>query len=740
MRILFCTFLLSLAGFAQTTLPTSFDFATAPSTLPTGWSTNTSDNYSSGLLDNNGTTSRAGKLQSTGHYYLIEFFDEPGSVSYSLKSYGTNSFVGQLIVEESVNGSSWNTLHTFNNNDFNDSWSQFTDVPDVDSRFIRFNLVNKVSGTNAGLDDVSISAFSPVDEEINAVYNGNDIPSGTAIQFSTGVGNTKTLSIGIENLGSQGTLNITGSNISGSASSDYSVVSSPSNIQPGNNDSIKIEFTPSSSGNRFTQLSIDNNDSNEDPYIIQLEGIGGNTSTEPQDNPGNLTWETVKTYRLTGSFSPSDAENYLVVFSKSPINFIPLDGVEYENGQGVGNGKVAKAGSGTHFMIREAVAMDSFYVKVFGYNGQDQFTNYKESNPLEGAVKMPDATMIDPNYYSGIDETNSNFVDDLTALINPHFVRFYSNYGPDMVPRFLARDTTNGQRVITGVYSGEHVVYNPPFGWPETGMNREHTLPSSWMPGSSGSGSPQYQDFHHLFPTKAVANSQRSNHPLGKVVNVSNSYLEGKVGTDANGNTVYEPRDEQKGDAARAIFYMQTAYNTGSTSWAFEDLLSDGPNQKLAVLLEWHYNDLPSSFERARNDYLDSLQENRNPFIDSAHWVCYIDFKTMGYIPNPDSSCLEATLPKVDQPIDTTDSTIGIKQLLHPGFELYPNPSNGILFIQSEFQIVDLEIIDTQGRSILRESGVNRKRSEVEISETGIFFLRITDINGRKSHRRVIVQ
>ena len=227
-------FALILAGtsctlLAQTTLPTSWDFATTPASLPTGWSTNTTASYSSGLQDLSGGTSRAGKLQSTGHYFTVYFFDEPGTVTFNLRAYSSNgaNFSGTFLVEESENGSSWNTLETFGDNDFGNSWDQFTTTPDVDARYIRFNLSNKISGVNVGLDDVSISESVPTEQEINVLFGGNDVPSSTSVQFSSPVSAPLSLQFEIENLGSQDTLIISGANLSGVASGDFSISSTP---------------------------------------------------------------------------------------------------------------------------------------------------------------------------------------------------------------------------------------------------------------------------------------------------------------------------------------------------------------------------------------------------------------------------------------------------------------------------------------------------------------------------------
>ncbi len=72
-------------------------------------------------------------------------------------------------------------------------------------------------------------------------------------------------------------------------------------------------------------------------------------------------------------------------------------------------------------------------------------------------------------------------------------------------------------------------------------------------------------DQHHLFPThQNGANGIRSNHPFGIVATpdaTTGIFGDARFGTDLNGNTVYEPRDQHKGDAARAILYMIIRYD-----------------------------------------------------------------------------------------------------------------------------------------------------------------------------------
>jgi hypothetical protein len=234
-----------------------------------------------------------------------------------------------------------------------------------------------------------------------------------------------------------------------------------------------------------------------------------------------------------------------------------------------------------------------------------------------------------------------------------------------MISLFVARDTTDDRRVITCVYSGENKIYTEPFDFTTQGYSREHTYCHNWMPTNPADLLPEYNDYHHLFPTNQnSANAVRSNYPLGKVVTVSSTYLGAKFGLDANGHMVYEPRDDHKGDAARAMMYEAVCYNSVSgNNWKFPSYISGSIpyGQDQYVLKQWALQDLPSNWEISRNDFIDSLQENRNPFIDNPEYVCYVNFSDMTYETN---GCLAS-----------------IEEQLLNAFIVYPNPAKKELFL-----------------------------------------------------------
>jgi len=172
-----------------------------------------------------------------------------------------------------------------------------------------------------------------------------------------------------------------------------------------------------------------------------------------------------------------------------------------------------------------------------------------------------------------------------------------------------------------GSYSGEGSCYN-----------REHSWPKSWF----NEGYPMYTDMFHLVPTDGYVNGMRSNYPYGEVGSATwtsqNGSRLGSCATPGYNGTVFEPRDEYKGDFARAYFYMATRYEDVNASWHSYDpnaeavlLNNTFPFFKtwfLNMLGEWHVQDPVSTKEIDRNNNIYNLyQHNRNPFIDHPEYV-----------------------------------------------------------------------------------------------------------------------
>ncbi|WP_300660261.1 choice-of-anchor D domain-containing protein, partial [Fluviicola sp.] len=328
---LFFSLLVSMVSYSQAVLPTSWSFTTT--TLPTGWSES-----GTGFYTASGNTPPAMKFDNTGDYLIIYFASNPGALTYYLAG---NSFSGgTFTVEESGNGTTYTTLHAHTAPPAA-TCQMYTDVPQATTRYIRFIYTNKVGG-NIGLDDVNIAvgAATPA-QEINVKYSGTTLVSGSTQAVNSPVSTMTPFTFDVENLGTANALNISSAVISGANAADFTVASFPSTVAAGATQPLTVNFTPAAAGNRNAVLTINSDDADEAAYVINLYGIGGTLATEPANQPTNLVFSNVKSYRLTGSFTASTAEGFLVLRKKgSAISGVPVDGTVYQRGDIVGDAQV----------------------------------------------------------------------------------------------------------------------------------------------------------------------------------------------------------------------------------------------------------------------------------------------------------------------------------------------------------------------------------------------------------------
>ncbi|HEX6059351.1 MAG TPA: endonuclease [Gemmatimonadaceae bacterium] len=192
-------------------------------------------------------------------------------------------------------------------------------------------------------------------------------------------------------------------------------------------------------------------------------------------------------------------------------------------------------------------------------------------------------------------------------------------------------DDPDGDDTIVDIYTGRAETVTTRAEAAAVDFNTEH----SWPQSMGADELPAYSDLHHLFTADETANGQRLNHPFGVVVDTvwestpvaaPGGGTESSVrGLDADGRTVFEPRDSKKGDIARALLYFYVRYAMA------EDFDVDLSNFEIeeATLLQWHEQDPPDAFEQQRNALVFRAQGNRNPFIDRPELV-----EAVGDFPN----------------------------------------------------------------------------------------------------------
>ena len=193
------------------------------------------------------------------------------------------------------------------------------------------------------------------------------------------------------------------------------------------------------------------------------------------------------------------------------------------------------------------------------------------------------------------------------------------------------------------------------------GTNREHVwCQSRGFKAPTGANGPAGTDVHHLISGDGYVNGVPHNdNPYGFVdkdhiaVDAANkyAYCEGNyLGAPLHpseadlSSAVFEPQDSDKGDIARACFYMVACYNNLSGEGAVTqynpdlalcDYATSAEKSEISSevghavgmgilrdLLAWHRLDPVDDYEIHRNNLIYSnFQGNRNPFVDFPDWV-----------------------------------------------------------------------------------------------------------------------
>ena len=690
---------------AQTSLPTSWDCS--PSTLPVGWTTNITGYYTSASYMH--SAPNAAKFDATGIYLTVNFVDEPDTLIYYLR--GAFFSGGTFVIQQSVNGTNWATIRTFTDanipNSSLASATPFKDALSADSRYVRFFYTLKSSG-NVAVDDISVTLRPPGPEaKIKIKYNNKFVASGGTIVSGT----SNPVQLRVINQGTDSVLNIVSASFTGIDASMFSQSAAPMNINPGDSAIFNVNYTPAGAdGTKTAIVSMATNDADQNPYVVNIWAVKGCCASEPTQAASNLNFSYVKSFKFRVNFSDNTLppDHYLVLKKSSPITEEPFDGQSYRKGEYIGDAQVAYIGPAGYFYPSNVVANNHYYIKLFSFNGFPGYENY-----LTTTTASADTTTLENmigTYYDAIDEFSPTLWTDLHTLINNHFPVYYSDYISNLINNYESRDTLVGgksQKTVTCVYSGENYVYTEPFSF--TVFSREHVFCESWMPtynNANYTALPEYADYHNLQPVNQnKINVYRLNFPLGKVVTVQYQYLEGKKGLDSLNHVVFEPRDKIKGDCARAMFYQILCYDgVNGDDWYLPVVVDSATmyGQDESLLKKWNTQDPPDNYEIARNDYIFSLQSNRNPFIDHPEWANWFGFG-------------------VNSTINTNNSA--------DVFSIYPNPCNGEFSIQmGNSKDAILNVFDLKGIELYSASLKNNSANSIDLSKLnpGMYLYRIS--------------
>ncbi len=221
-------------------------------------------------------------------------------------------------------------------------------------------------------------------------------------------------------------------------------------------------------------------------------------------------------------------------------------------------------------------------------------------------------------------ETGATLLTNLRLDYKPTIIASYDAARDNMFRTIYEEDDT-----VTCVYTGMKRYLPPSALSPRTvmfdnnssvSMNTEHTYPQSKVLNEAGKA-----DLHHIFPTRALANNGRSSSPFDNIPsgNIDKWYLGTTVLSSPppaadipfyskqENNVAFEPRDDFKGNIARAMFYYYTMYKTEA-----DGVDANFFNSQKNVLCQWHLDDPVDSMEWVRTSRIAPFQNNLvNPFV-----------------------------------------------------------------------------------------------------------------------------
>ena len=285
--------------------------------------------------------------------------------------------------------------------------------------------------------------------------------------------------------------------------------------------------------------------------------------------------------------------------------------------------------------------------------------------------------------------SDQELLDALEGAYKPQSL--VNNYTNDTLYKKIYLEPGDSLRCV---YTG-YAVYLPPNQDPSQAafagnINLEHTYPKA-MGADVGLAE---DDMHHLYPSRADVNNYRGNLPFGEVNDPDADYwfyldqtqttIPGThidLYSEVINNGMFEPREDKKGNVARAMFYFYTMYKEQAD-------LANGAffESQRETLCQWHYADPVDSLEWTRTFLIAGYQEGRpNPFVLD----CTIPERSycqgMGLTCNPSSGYD----PELHLPFDA--------------FSIHPNPSKGQIrleYILSEDARVDIELYDPLGHLV----------------------------------------
>ena len=225
-------------------------------------------------------------------------------------------------------------------------------------------------------------------------------------------------------------------------------------------------------------------------------------------------------------------------------------------------------------------------------------------------------------YYDGIDFTlpPAQLYNVLQNKLEDHNANYSYGQARDMMKVADEWEEDNSRVVLIYGYNDndnncttDYTRHKDNFGGQSCEYNREHVFPRSLAnPGMGRANNNTIgiaADPHNIRAADQQANQNRQNYPFGP----------GSGNARVISGQHWYPGDEWKGDVARMMMYMYVRYGERCLPSLVGTGATQNTTEMLELFLEWNIEDPVSYLEIQRNDYLEDVYGNRNPFIDNPY-------------------------------------------------------------------------------------------------------------------------
>src|SRR5690554_1042806 len=342
------------------------------------------------------------------------------------------------------------------------------------------------------------------------------------------------------------------------------------------NNATEVYFKNEAGETSFVRLDTRVNGSNNPlasiavGEIISLENVTvGQYQQKAQFLFTTRSKVTVRPKDVNQPFIHGTQNHVYIIEVDTPINFL--------------NGVTAGNAAGANYLDKLTVDSSNVNYEVPGeYEVTYRLSGIEGYNDIVIKVSVNVRNQPKPGDYSGY---YSNLAGLNGDSLKNELSRLIRNTG-------RATGSTSQVKEVDKVGNTYYLIYtgNGAYG------NREHVWPQSKL------GSVK-DDLHNLRAAQVSVNSTRSNYPF-------TTKPSGRNGGWEKICRAFYPGDEHVGDVARIVLYISIRYNLNLSAVG-----------NLDMFLRWHEQDPVNNFERTRNDRIQNIQKNRNPFIDHPELV-----------------------------------------------------------------------------------------------------------------------